>query len=813
MNYGYFDDEHKEYVITDPKTPVKWINYIGTLAFGGFVDQTGGALLCKGDPALNRMTKYFPQLPAYEFKGETLYVRSRVISSGGVPARYRVHSAFYTPCCVPTQVYECRVGLGYSTIRAVTEGIETEVTIFIPPGASCELRLVQIANRNPVPVDLDLVPLVEYTHFDALKQLTNADWVPQTMQSRAFQLAGGRLALLQYAFMKRESALNYLTASLPARSFESDRRRFLGDNEYGTWAEPLSLLEPDLPGTEAQRGDNIGALLIPLGEMGPGESRRLVVQLGQEPDEAAIWQAVEQWGSPESAERALAGLGLFWGGYLAGQQVVTPDPAANSMLNIHNPRQCLITKNWSRYLSLYQLGFGARGIGFRDSAQDVLGVLPNAPQEAKSLIRLLLQVQKGDGSAMHQFNPLSMVASEGDSLERDDRPHYYSDDHLWIVLAVCAYLKETGDFAFLQETLPFYEKDRQERPLEAGPVWEHLLRAVAFTRGDLGAHGFPRLGFADWNDTLNLAAGAESVLAACLYGKALLELAGLAALRGEQDLAARLESDWEVMRQRVSTAAWDGEWFVSYFDADGTPLGSKANEAGQLYAYGQAWPVIAGFATSEQARKALDSVYHRLNTSYGIKLSTPGFTGYDRRKGGITSYPPGAKENGGIFLHVNPWVMIAETVVGNGPRAYQYYRQTNPAGKNDAIQIYECEPYVYPQNVLSDEHPQFGLARNSWLSGTAAWMYVAASQHILGVRPDWDGLRVTPCIPPEWDGFHVRRRFRGATYEIEVRNPGRVSSGVSDLQVDGQAVEGNLLPVFEDQGIHSVQVVLGERAG
>jgi cellobiose phosphorylase len=339
-------------------------------------------------------------------------------------------------------------------------------------------------------------------------------------------------------------------------------------------------------------------------------------------------------------------------------------------------------------------------------------------------------------------------------------------------------------------------------------VRDHLRRGIEFTRTHTGAHGLPLAGFADWNDTINLRTGAESLFAANLYGKALRELIELADF--EQDAAPfqTFTNYYNEMSQRVNEHAWDGAWYVRYFDADGQPLGSRHNIAGQVFTNGQSWPVISGFATAGRAQSALDTVYTRLNTRNGIKLSTPGFNGYDPNVGGASTYPPGAKENGGIFLHANPWVVIAETLRGNGERAYTYYRQINPAARNDQIDTYECEPYVYAQNILGDEHPQFGLARNSWLSGTASWMYQAGTQFILGIRPTYQGLRISPCIPKAWDGFSATRRFRGAEYHITVRNPDHVNGGVGSMIVDGQRVDGDVVPVFAD-GTHSVEIVLG----
>lgn len=805
MQYGYFNDLNREYVITDPRTPVKWINYIGTLDFGGFVDHTGGALICKGDPATNRITKYIPQLPASEFKGETLYVRIK-----GKDA-YTLFSPYFVPTLDQYQMYECHVGLGYMRIISEFYGIRTEVVIFVPIGGSREIRDIRITNLRAVPVELDVVPVVEYTHFDALKQLVNADWVPQTMQSGCREEQGGFRTLTQYAYMHKDSRINYFTSNAAASSFETDRRYFLGDNEYGTWESPLSLNSKELGNHEAHRGDNIAALMHHLGVLESGESRRLVTQLGQIGSTAEEQREIESFRKAERVDVEFSSLRCFWEEYLSGLQADTPDKAMNTMLNIHNPRQCYITKQWSRYLSLYQLGFGARGIGFRDSAQDVMGIMGNAPEEGRELIEKLLQVQKRNGSAMHQFNPVTMIANEGDSREVEDRPKYYSDDHLWIILSVCDYIKETGNIGFLEKSMPFYEKDNFERPIEEDTVLEHLRRAVEFTRKDLGAHGLPLLGFADWNDTVNLPAGAESVFTANLYGKALAELIELMGYMKNEKYKAVYEKYYKDMKESVNNWCWDGEWYISYYDQAGKPGGSRLNSSGQIYANSQSWAVISGFAPANRAIKALDAVNRLLNTRHGIKLSYPGYRGYDPEKGGITTYPPGAKENGGIFLHCNPWVIIAETLTGNGSRAYRYYSQINPVCKNSSVDVYECEPYCYPQNILGDEHPQFGTSRNSWLSGTSSWVYQAAVKYILGVRAGYDGLTVDPCIPNEWKEFRVRKQFRGSSYDIHVRNPEGISKGIRSISADGREIDGNKLPLFEDGRLHHIEVLMGKK--
>jgi cellobiose phosphorylase len=814
MNYGYFNDSAKEYVITTPRTPVKWINYVGSLQFGGFVDSTGGGTLCKGDPSLNRIVKYLAQSPASDFRGQTLYARFR--PTQGPREAWRIVSPFYVPTLDPWEAWECRVGLGYTRFLTRFYGLDFDIRIFVPKDGDRELRDIRVRNSTDRRIELDLIPVVEYTHFDALKQLTNADWVPQTMQSRALRDREGRVVLGQCAFMKRGVAENYFASSSPASSFETDRKRFLGANEYGTWAHPLSLDAEELGDYEARRGDNIGALMHPMGELESGASARLVTQLGQAASIEAALSDIQRWRDFDEVDRAFAELASGWEEYLSALKIESPVPSFDSMVNVHNPRQCLVTKNWSRYLSLYQLGFGAdRGIGFRDSSQDVMGVMGHMPLEARELVEKLLSVQRPEGRAMHQFNPLSMIASEGDSRERDDRPHYYSDDHLWIILAVCAYLKETGDLGFLRKEVPFYARDERGHPLpaETAPVLEHLARAAAFTRGDLGRHGLPLLGYADWNDTVNLPPGAESVFTACLYGAALLELVSLAEATGDAQSASRWRAWHAEMKASVNDSAWDGEWWIRYFDAEGKPIGGRASERARIWINSQTWAVISGFAEGDRARESMDSVFRLLNTARGLKLSWPGYDGFDPSVGGVTTYPPGAKENGGIFLHANPWAVIAECMMGDGDRAWRYYQQINPAARNADLDSFEVEPYVYPQNVLGDEHPQFGLGRNSWLSGTASWAYQAATQRILGIRPDYGALIVDPRVPGAWKAFHATRRFRGATYRISVLNARGAGKGVTAAAIDGRPAETAFgfaaLPVLPPGTAHEIDIELG----
>lgn len=803
MKYGYFDDNKREYIITNPKTPVKWTNYVGTLSFGGIIDQTGGSLICKGDPALNRITKYIPQLPGSDFKGETLYIRFK--DENG---KYKIFSPFFVPTLDNYDLFECHVGLSYQKIVSEFYGIRTEVTIFVPNEENIVIRKIEVKNISGKDLEIDVIPVVEFTHFDALKQYTNADWCPQTMTMRATKNEDGTVFLKQYAFMKKETENNFFTSNYPVDSFQTDRKLFLGDNEYGTWKNPLELQNESLSNYESNRGDNIAALLHKLGTVSNEETKTVITQLGQGlPNE--IEKNAEKYKSVAEVDKAFQTLSEFWDDYLSKASFQTPDAAFNSMVNIHNPRQCHTTYNWSRYLSLYQLGLGARGIGFRDSSQDILGILSAMPEKGKELIKKLISVKKEDGSAMHQFFPLTMEANEGDSREEAHLKDYYGDDHLWIVQTVIEYIKETGNYAFLEEEITFYDKNLKLKDRKKGTVLEHLKRSLTFTKNNCGQHGLPMLGFADWNDTVNLPGDSESIFNANLYGKALNEMAALLDYLGDTELADTYRKDHAHMKEVVNTHCWDGDWYMRYFEDNGNAIGSKTNSEGQIYTNAQSWTILSGFATPERAETALDSVEEKLNTKFGIKLSYPGYNGYDETKGGVTTYPPGAKENGGIFLHSNPWVMIAETMMGNGDRAFQYYNQINPASKNDIIDTFECDPYCYPQNILGDEHPQFGLARNSWLSGTSSWTYQAATKYIMGVRPDHKGLIIDPCIPKSWNGFAGVRKFRNAIYNISVKNPNRVSKGYKSMIVDGKEIEGNIAPIFNDGKEHTVEIILG----
>jgi len=774
--FAHYDDERRELVVVDPRTPTKWINYIGTLDFGGFVDQTGGLNLCKKDPANNRVTGYRIDAPPNAPRGNTLYARTTAPDGTRT-----IFSPFFTPTLTSFDRFECRMGLGYTRWLVRMQGFEFEIVIFVPAGASQAIIDVKVRNVSALPgTKLDLAPLVEFSHPDALKNLTNADWVPQTMKGKAVGEA-----IIQYPHMAEGRRANFLAGDRPFDSFTTDRNHFLGRFGYGTYAAPGGLLDEHLDNYEAPRADNgnsIAAILYPLGTLEPGKEARLILQLGQGSGAADMAESIARFRDPARVDQAYLELKGNWRAYLDRfREVKTPDAALDRVINVLGPRQNHATFFWSRYLSLNQLGYGGdRGIGVRDSNQDLMGVLPYMPEKAREMIERLLSVQRYDGSSMHQFNPLTMKASIGEGHPGSDQD-FYSDDHLWNVLAVIEYVKETGNFAFFERNIPYYEEGTGEA--KSGPVLEHLHRALAFTAGNLGRHGLPNLGWADWNDAFNME-GAESVFSACLYGKALLEMQDLMGFLGDGRSARGYAEDYARIKKNINRNAWDGNWYVSYIGKDGRPFGSKGNEEGQIYLYTQAWAVIAGFAPPDRAARAMRSVKEMLDTEHGIKVMTPA---YQSTRPGISAstYAPGLKENGGVFLHPNPWAAIAEAMLGNGDRAVQIIDRILPL-KKDA-KVYECQPDVFVQNMASDEHPQFGLARNPWLSGTVSWVNQALTKNILGIRPALDGLIVDPVLPAGWPGYSALRVFRGVACRIRVERGDRPETVVL---VDGLTAAG-----------------------
>jgi cellobiose phosphorylase len=590
----------------------------------------------------------------------------------------------------------------------------------------------------------------------------------------------------------------FLASSVEPIGYDCDRERFVG--RYRDLANPVVVETGEPSSAGSPRGNSIGSLCHEL-VLAPAEEQALVFVLGTIQDERELDRILAAFADGASVDAAFEALREDWDRYLSRFAVESPDRALDAMVNFWNQVQCRTTLYWSRFVSAYETGLG-RGMGTRDSAQDILGTVHAAPDRARATLTQLWRLQFRDGHTWHQVYPLTGEGSRGLAAELPERPQWFCDDHLWLVIAVCAYLRETGDLAYLDEAVPYADSEEES-------VWQHLLRAVEFTLGHRGPHGLPRVGFSDWDDTMNIDLGsgkAESVWCAMQFCRAALDLAELAAELGRDEEALRLQASAHELATAVDEHAWDGEWYARAFDDEGRPIGVAAAERHRINMNPQTWAVIGGVASAERAEQAMRAMDEHLATEFGIALLAPPYDGGDPRIRGTSTYPPGAKENGGIFCHANTWAIVAAAMLGWNDRAYDYYRRILPLLRTDADRFL-VEPYVYCQNICGPAHPQFGMGRNAWLTGTAAWTYVAATQWILGIRPTYRGLRVAPALPTTWPGFKARREFRGATYEIAVerRGPGDQVA----LAVDGVPVVGDVVPIAPAGRRVLVEVTIG----
>ncbi|MBI5700283.1 glycosyl transferase [Candidatus Saganbacteria bacterium] len=804
MKFGHFDVENNEYVIERPDTPTPWINYIGKGQYGGIVSNTGGGYSFDRDPKNKRLLRYRYNSIPVDQPGRYVYIKDESkgfywsptwqpttqipISKSQIPNKSQIQND-------EIMNYECRHGLGYTTITTTYENIESKITYFVPGDEALELWHVKIKNKDNKARKLKLFSYAEFSFYDSMKDQTNVDWCQQINQG-TFK----NNSIFWTSFMKT-LGYTFFSTNAKVHSFDTDREKFIGN--YKTLLNPIAVTNGTCSNSEALRGNGIGSLCIEV-ELAPNEEKEIVFILGTAETPEVALPMIKKYRDLNTVHASFDNLKRSWSEYISKIEVKTPDTEVNVMLNTWNQYQCRSTFNWSRFVSLYQLGVN-RGMGFRDTAQDTLGVMHAIPEEAKNTIIKLLKIQYKEGYAAHQFYPLTGEIDIGDAVEGSKKSaKWYSDDHLWPILATCAYIKETGNFKFLDEKVKSLNG--------VGTVLEHLQAAIEFSATHTGDHGLTLAGWADWDDTLNLDTGkgkAESVWSCMLLGRALLDMIELCQVIKKPKLVEKYKKLHEQFKSAVNKDGWDGKWYLRAYTDEGKKVGSDQNEKAKIYLLVQSWAVMAGFADEEKSKLALDSAHKMLNSKYGLVLIAPAYNHFDFKIGGTTTYPPGAKENGGVFLQTNPWQVIAQAMVGNGDRAYQYGTQILPSKKNDIADLYEVEPYVYCQNILGKEHPQFGLGRNSWLTGTAAWAYVAWIQYILGVRAEYNGLRINPCIPKKWNGFEIKKQFRGANYFIVVRNPENAAHGVKQLIVDGKNIDGNLAPIFES-GDHHIEAVLGK---
>ena len=812
MRFGHFDDASREYVVTTPHTPYPWINYLGSERFFSLISHQAGGYSFYRDARMRRITRYrYNSIPT-DAGGRYLYV-----NDGG-----DVWTPSYLPVKAELEHFETRHGLGYTRITGQRGGVRVETLYFVPVDTDAEVQRVTVTNTSDAPKSLRLFSFVEFALWNALDDQTNFQRNLNIGEVEVEQ-DGPHGTAIYHRTEYRERRDHYAVYAVNTRAdgFDTDRESFVG--LYN------GLHEPVVPAAGAS-ANSVASGWYPIASHGlsldlaPGESRTLVFVLGYlENPEDAKWaddahQVINKapahallgrFATTEQADAAFAELGAYWTELLSTYSVTSTDERLDRMVNIWNQYQVMTTFNMSRSASYFESGIG-RGMGFRDSTQDLLGFVHLVPERARERLLDVAATQFPDGSAYHQYQPLTKRGN----LEVGSG---FNDDPLWLIAAVAAYLKETGDYSILDEQVPFDNDDAL-----ADTLFEHLTRSFRYTIDHRGPHGLPLIGRADWNDCLNLncfsttpgesfqttenkAGGvAESVFIAAqfvLYGA---EYAAIAERRGLPDVAAQARAAVDEMRVAVENHGWDGSWFLRAYDYFGTPIGTHADTEGQIWIEPQGLAVMAGIGVdsddpttpesqASRAVAALDSVREMLGTPHGLVLQYPAYRTYRLSMGEVTTYPPGYKENGGIFCHNNPWVVIGETVLGRGDRAFDYWTRTAPAYREDISEVHRLEPYVYAQMIAGKEAPRHGEAKNSWLTGTAAWTFVAVSQYLLGVRPDYDGLVVDPQLGPAVPDFTVTRRARGATYVVTVRNSGTPGRRAS-LTVDGVPVEGRLVP-------------------
>lgn len=811
MRFGFFDDKHREYVITTPKTPLPWINYLGCKDFFSLISNTGGGYSFYKDAKLLRLTRYrYNDVPC-DTNGKYFYIKDEDT----------IWNPGWQPSKTPLDTYECRHGIGYSRFCSSKKKVEADVLTFVPMNDTCEISRLTLTNTGATSKTLTLFSYVEWCLWNADDDMKNFQ---RNLSIGEVEVAG---SALYHKTEYRERRNHYAVYSVNSNidGFDTSRDEFLGP--YGGSDCPLAVERGRCSNSIASGWSPIAAHQINVTLL-PGESRTFVFVLGYvENSPQDKWTALgiinknpaeallSRYQTSEQVEKAFTELTSYWEALLSRFSVDSPDKKLNRMVNIWNQYQCMVTFNMSRSASYYESGIG-RGMGFRDSCQDLLGFVHLIPDRARERIIDIASTQFEDGSAYHQYQPLT---KKGNS----DVGSGFNDDPLWLIACTSAYVKETGDLSILSEMVP-YDNDLSL----ATTLFEHLKRSFDYTASHKGPHGLPLIGRADWNDCLNLncfselpgesfqtfgpseGPVAESVFIAGMFVKYGEEYAELCDLLKKNAEADRARAEVAAMYETVLKHGWDGNWFLRAYDAFGSKVGAGECEEGQIYIEPQGFCSLAGIGVKEGlAQKALDSVKEKLDTKYGIMLLQPAYTRYHTELGEISSYPPGYKENAGIFCHNNPWISIAETVIGRGSRAFDIYTKTCPAYIEDISEVHRTEPYVYSQMIAGADAEFHGEAKNSWLTGTAAWTFLNVSQHILGIKPEHQGLSVNPCIPAQMGGFEVTRYYRGAVYHIQVVNPNHVEKGIISLHVNGKPVEGCVIPYEEGKPLYQVIAVMG----
>ena len=781
MNFGYFDDATKEYIITRPDTPRPWSNYLGSIEYGAIITNNAGGYSFYRSALSSRFLRLRSNSVPMDQPGRYFYLRD------GATGDY--WSASWQPVGKPLARYKstCRHGTAYTVIESRYAGIETEATYFVPLGQTFEYWRLRVTNRSQKPRSLAVFTYCEFaTSWHLPNDLLNLQYAQFIAKA---EMVDGILGVAVHPYVpfdpQRLTGCGRTWMALtgaPLAGFETVRERFLG-SVYHNYANPEAVARGACSNFLAEGENPCGALQAEL-SLAPGETRELVVLLGLGTPESHGRATVAEFGSAGRCANELTRLQEHWHGLLAGIKVKTPDPDFNHMVNVWNAYNALVTYAWSRHASLIYNG-ERDGLGFRDTVQDFLGVTPLLKGGVRERLELMLTGQVSTGGAIPVIKPF-------DHRPGHDRPpadtEYRSDDCLWFFHAVPDYVAETGEVDFYRKVLPYADQGE-------ATVLGHLRRALEFNLERTGRNGLPCGLAADWNDCVQMGYYGESVMVAFQVRYGLESYARIADRLGLPAEAAWARERRAALETSIQQAAWDGEWFLWAIGADGHRYGSRQEEEGQIYINTQVWAVISGAATPEQGRSAMNALRERLATPFGIMLSAPPFTKTPRTVMGGVIYNHGIKENAGIFCHTQSWAVMAEALLGNGDQAYDYYRAFMPAAYNDRAEIREIEPYVHCQTTYAPCNRNAGKSRVPWLSGTVSWSYHTAVQWILGIRPEIDGLRIDPCIPRAWPGFSMHRNFRGLNLRIEVKNPHGVARGVQRLTIDRKVVLGNLVPL------------------
>ena len=812
MKYGYFDDKNREYVINNPRTPWPWINYLGNEDFFSLISNSAGGYSFYKDAKFRRITRYRYNNVPMDSGGKYFYINDGE----------SIWSPGWKPCKTELDSYECRHGINYTIIKGEKNGITASVLYFVPLKTWAEVQKLTLTNNSKKVKKLKVFSFTEWCLWNAASDMENF----QRNFSTGDVEIEGSVIYHKTEYKERRDHYAYYSVNVPIQGYDTDRESFFG--LYNGFDEPQVVAEGKPKNTEAHGWSPIASHFIEV-ELKPGESKDFIFVLGYvENKEEEKWESknvinkkkaketIAKFNTSAKVDAALADLRKYWDNLLSIYTVNSGDDRIDRMVNIWNQYQCMITFCFSRSASFFESGIG-RGMGFRDSNQDLTGFVHQIPERARERIIDIASTQFPDGGCYHQYQPLNKRGN-------NDIGGGFNDDPLWLILGTVSYIKETGDFGILDELVPFDNDISIARSL-----FDHLTVSFDHVVNNLGPHGLPLIGRADWNDCLNLncfsndpnesfqttenkteGSKAESVMIAGLfvvYGRDYIELC---TRLGKDAEAARAQKLVDTMVEVIKKYGWDGEWFIRAYDYYGHKIGSNDNEEAKIFIESQGWCTMAGIGIEEGlCTKALNAVKERLDSKYGIVLNNPAFTRYYIEYGEISSYPAGYKENAGVFCHNNPWIMIGETVVGNGNRAWDYYKKICPSYLEEISDLHKTEPYVYAQMVAGKDAFKPGEAKNSWLTGTASWNFYAVTQYMLGIRPEYDGLLVDPCIPTDWKGFKATRKFRGATYQIEVVNPDGKSKGIKEVTIDGLPYKSNLIPIFGDGKEHKIKVVIG----